>query len=270
MQINGARVLLTGASGGIGQALARAFAARGARLVLTGRRTDALQSLADALPAPADRQSHQVLPADLSERRGLEKLVEAAGPVDILVANAALPSSGRVLEYTAEQIDRALDVNLRAPMMLARLLAPRMTEAGQGHLAMIGSISGRTASPGSSVYNAAKFGLRGFTLGLRQDLHGTGVGVSLVQPGFVRDAGMFADTGTTAPRGTGTVTPHQVAAQTLRAIERNMAEVNVAPLGLRLSSAVGSLFPTLAETVQRRAVHPATLDRIAEAQRHKR
>ncbi|WP_042430047.1 SDR family NAD(P)-dependent oxidoreductase [Streptacidiphilus anmyonensis] len=267
MQIHGARVLLTGASGGIGHTLAHTLARHGAKLVLTGRRTDALQALADSLPSAS---SHQVLAADLGERSGPEKLVAEAGDVQILVANAALPSSGDVLEYTAEQIDRSLDVNLRAPVLLARLLAPRMVEARQGHLAMIGSISGRVASPGSSLYNAAKFGLRGFTLGLRQDLHGSGVGVSLVQPGFVRDAGMFADTGATPPRGTGTVTPQRVADQTVRAIERNLAEVNVAPLGLRIGSAVGGLFPTLADTVQRRGADPATLHQIADAQRHKR
>ncbi len=208
--------------------------------------------------------------ADLSDRQGVERLVRAAGPVDILVANAALPASGQVLGYCPERIDRALDVNLRAPVLLARLLAPRMVAAGRGHLAMIGSISGRAASPSVSLYNAARSGLRGFALGLRQDLHPSGMGVSLIQPGFVRDAGMFADTGAAAPRGTGTVSPERVAMKTLHAIERNRAEVNVAPLSLRLGSAVGGLFPAPAENVQRRAVSPETLQHIADAQRHKR
>ncbi|WP_286157447.1 SDR family NAD(P)-dependent oxidoreductase [Streptosporangium nondiastaticum] len=175
-----------------------------------------------------------------------------------------------MLGCSPEQIDRALDVNLRAPVLLARLPAPRMVTAGRGHLAMIGSLSGRAASPGASHYNAAKFGLRGFDLGLRQDLHPSGVGVSVIQPGFVRDAGMFAGTGAAAPRGTGTVSPERVAMKTLHAIERNRAEVNVAPLPLRLGSAVGSLFPAPAENVQRRAISPEAPHRIADAQRHKR
>ncbi|MFJ9470820.1 SDR family NAD(P)-dependent oxidoreductase [Streptomyces caniferus] len=263
MNIEGSTVLLTGASGGIGNALARAFAARGAQLVVTGRRADALAELETSLGA-------RPLVADLSDPEAVEDLVERAGPVDILVANAALPSSGSLLDYTTRQIDRSLDVNLRAPLMLARLLAPRMVAAGRGHLVMIGSLSGRTSSPSTSLYNAAKFGLRGFTHALRQDLHGTGVGVSLVQPGFVRDAGMFADSGARPPAGMRTVSPGQVVAGTLRAIERDRAEVNVAPLELRLGSAIGGLFPTLAAAVQRRASPASLVQQVAQAQRHQR
>ncbi|GES29922.1 oxidoreductase [Streptomyces angustmyceticus] len=263
LTIKGSTVLLTGASGGIGHALARALAARGAHLVVTGRRADALGQLETSLGA-------RPLVADLSDPEAVEDLAERAGPVDILVANAALPSSGPLLDYTPRELNRSLDVNLRAPLMLARLLAPRMVAAGRGHLVMIGSISGRTASPSTSLYSAAKFGLRGFTHGLRQDLHGTGVGVSLVQPGFVRDAGMFADSGATPPAGIRTVSPAQVVAGTLKAIERDRAEVNVAPLELRLGSAIGGLFPTLAAAVQRRAAPAALVRQIAQAQRHQR
>jgi len=263
LTVKGSTVLLTGASGGIGHALARAFAARGAHLVVTGRRADALERLETSLGA-------RPLVADLSDPEAVEDLAERAGPVDILVANAALPSSGPLLDYTPRELDRALDVNLRAPLMLARLLAPRMVAAGRGHLVMIGSISGRTSSPSTSLYSAAKFGLRGFAHGLRQDLHGTGVGVSLVQPGFVRDAGMFADSGATPPAGIRTVSPAQVVAGTLKAIERDRAEVNVAPLELRLGSAIGGLFPTLAAVVQRRAAPASLVQQIAQAQRHQR
>ncbi|MFH8370044.1 SDR family NAD(P)-dependent oxidoreductase [Streptomyces sp. NPDC018031] len=263
MRISGSTVLITGATGGLGRTLARAFAARGASLLLTGRRRDVLESLAGSLGARATV-------ADLSDRDDVERLAGEAADVDILVANAALPSSGEVLDYSAEQLDRALEVNLRAPIMLARLLAPRMVEARRGHLVMIGSLSGRTASPAASLYNAAKFGLRGFAHGLRQDLHGTGVGVSIVQPGFVRDAGMFADSGAAPPAGARTVSAGQVAAATLRAVERNRAEVNIAPPELRLGTAIGGLFPGLAASVQRRAVRDGSLHRLAEGQRTKR
>ena len=263
MDISGSTVLLTGASGGIGRALAAALAARGARLVVTGRRADVLEELELLLGA-------RVVVADLSDRDEVVRLVEQAGPVDILVANAALPASGDLFGYTPQEIDRSLDVNLRAPLMLARLLAPRMVAAGRGHLVMIGSISGRTASPATSLYNATKFGLRGFSHALRQDLHGTGVGVSVVQPGFVRDAGMFADTGATPPAGMRTVSPEQVAAGTVRAIERDRAEVNVAPAELRLGSAIGGLFPGLAAAVQRKMTPEPLLQQITRAQRDKR
>ncbi|KUJ68381.1 oxidoreductase [Streptomyces albus subsp. albus] len=263
MRISGSTVLITGATGGIGQTLARSFAARGASLLLTGRRDEVLRPLAESLGARA-------ISADLSDRGEVARLAEEAAGADILIANAALPSSGEVLDYSTEQLDRALEVNLRAPIALARLLAPRMVRDRRGHIVMIGSISGRAASPGASLYNASKFGLRGFALGLRQDLHGTGVGVSIVQPGFVRDAGMFADSGVEVPAGVRTVTPRQVAAATFRAIEADRAEVNIAPLELRLSSAVGGLFPTLAASVQRRLVADRTLRQLTEGQRSKR
>ncbi|MFI9272085.1 SDR family NAD(P)-dependent oxidoreductase [Kitasatospora sp. NPDC052896] len=262
MRVPGSTVLLTGATGGIGHTLAHALAGRGARVIATGRRPEALEPLA-ALPGA------RAIAADLADPADLARLVEEAGPVDILVANAALPSSGELLDYTEEQIDRALDVNLRAPVLLARLLTPAMVAAGRGHLAMIGSISGRTASPGASLYNATKFGLRGFSLSLRQDLHGTGVGVSLIQPGFVREAGMFAATGATVT-GARTVSPRRVADQVLAAIERNRAEVNVAPLELRLASALGSLFPSLAAATQRSASARKTMRHVIAAQRDRR
>lgn len=263
MRIAGATVLLTGATGGLGQSLARAFAARGAKLLLTGRRADVLRPLADRLGARS-------VVADLAERDQLERLIDEAAETDILIANAALPSSGEVLGYAPEQLDRALEVNLHAPLQLARALAPRMVAAGSGHIVMIGSLSGRTASPGAALYNATKFGLRGFALGLRQDLHGTGVGVSVVQPGFVRDTGMFADSGATTPAGVRTVSARQVAVATLRAIERDRAEVNIAPLELRLGSALGGLFPSLAAVAQRGAGADRTSRQLSEGQRHHR
>ncbi|MEU5027649.1 SDR family NAD(P)-dependent oxidoreductase [Streptomyces milbemycinicus] len=263
MRIGGATVLLTGATGGIGQSLARALAARGAKLLLTGRREEVLQPLADRLGARA-------IVADLADRAQVDDLIAEAAGADILIANAALPSSGEVLGYAPDEVDRALEVNLRAPLQLARALAPRMVASGSGHIVMIGSLSGRTASPGAALYNASKFGLRGFALGLRQDLHGTGVGVSVVQPGFVRDTGMFADSGATTPPGVRTVSVRQVAVATLRAIERDRAEVNIAPLELRLGSALGGLFPSLAAVAQRNAGADRTTRQLAEGQRHNR
>ncbi|GJF30424.1 hypothetical protein KNE206_31240 [Kitasatospora sp. NE20-6] len=236
MRITGATVLLTGATGGIGRALATGLARAGARLVLTGRRSEALDRLAADLGARA-------VPADLADPAQVAALADACPDTDLLVANAALPASGELLDYTPEQIHRALTVNLYAPVLLARLLAPRMVAAGRGHLVFVGSMSGKAATPASSLYTATKFGLRGFAHSLRQDLHGAGVGVSLVQPGFVRDAGMFAATGAAVPSGVRTVAPGHVAAAVLRAVEQNRGETNVAPLKLRWRCAVAGQFP---------------------------
>src|SRR5437899_4963618 len=108
MQISGATVLLTGASGGLGQAIARALGERGASLILTGRRTEVLQGLADELGARA-------LAVDLANPAEIDRLLSEAGDIDILVANAALPASGTLDSFSVEEIDRALNVNLRAP-----------------------------------------------------------------------------------------------------------------------------------------------------------
>jgi len=105
-------VLLTGATGGLGNAIARALGGRGAKLILSGRRTDVLEPLAEEVGARA-------IAADLTDRAAVDRLATEAGDVDILVANAGIPADGAVLEYTADQIDRALDVNLRAPLILA-------------------------------------------------------------------------------------------------------------------------------------------------------
>lgn len=263
MHVADSTVLITGANGGLGRTIARALAAKGAKLVLSGRRADALQPVADELSARS-------IVADLADPADVDRLAAEAGDIDILVANAALPASGELLDYRPEQIDRALTVNLRAPIMLARLLAPAMVRAGRGHIVMVGSLSGKAATRAASLYNATKFGLRGFTHALRQDLDGTGVGVSLVQPGFVRDAGMFAATGAKPPGGARTVSPEQVAAATIRAIERNTPEVDVAPIELRLGSSLATVFPGLAARIQRRAVRSDAMHPLVEGQRAKR
>ncbi|WP_030200315.1 SDR family oxidoreductase [Streptomyces sp. NRRL S-87] len=264
MDVSGSNVLLTGATGGIGAALAAGLASNGARLTVTGRRADALKAAADAHGARA-------VVADLAVRADVARLAETCADTDVLVANAALPASGDLLDYTEDQLDRALDVNLRAPVLLTRLLLPHMVARGRGHVVLVGSISGKAASRSTSLYNATKFGLRGFALALRQDLMGTGVGVSLVQPGFVRDAGMFADTGAATPNGIRTVAPGQVAAAVVRAVRRDLCEVNVAPLELRLLSAVAGQFPRFAERVQARSGGVDGLVRqIVDAQRSRR
>ncbi|MBL1098782.1 SDR family NAD(P)-dependent oxidoreductase [Streptomyces coffeae] len=263
MRIEGSTILLTGAAGGIGQTIARELAAKGAKLVLSGRRADALAALADELGA-------RVVTADLADPDQVGHLAEACPDTDILIANAALPSNGDLLDYTPEQIDRALTVNLHAPVMLARALAPRMVEAGRGHIVLVGSISGKTATKYSSLYCAAKFGLRGFALAFRQDLHGTGVGVSLVQPSAVRDAGMWAATGVAPPTGVRMVSPGQVSAGVMRAVERDLCEVNVAPVELRALSAIAGQFPGFAEKLQRGSSAERTIKEVAEAHRDKR
>jgi uncharacterized protein len=265
VRLDGSTVLLTGASGGIGEAIARALRGRGARLLISGRRADRLEALAAELGDAAE-----VAAADLAERDAVTSLAERAGAVDVLVANAALPASGPIDDFTPDQIDRALDVNLRAPIQLARALVPGMVERGGGHVVLVSSLSGKVASVGSSLYSATKFGLRGFAAGLREDLHGTGVGVTVVFPGFISGAGMLADSGVRLPRWVGTRRPEQVAEAVIRGIERERAEIDVAPLSLRVGALAGSLAPTTFARIQRRLGSAELSDAIARGQRVKR
>ncbi|MEO8968946.1 MAG: SDR family NAD(P)-dependent oxidoreductase [Solirubrobacteraceae bacterium] len=260
VQLSGASVLLTGATGGLGHAIARALAGRGAQLTLTGRRADVLRDLAGELGGRA-------LECDLASRHAVAALAQEAARADVLIANAALPASGQLTELTQEQIDRMLEVNLRAPIALAHALAPAMVARGAGHMVFISSLSGKTASPASSLYSATKFGLRGFALGARADLAEHGIGVSTILPGFISDAGMFADTGVRLRRGVGTRTSGQVAAAVLRVIDEDRAELDVAPLALRLGAAAGGLAPAAVAAVTRRLGSHEVAAQMAEHQR---
>jgi short-subunit dehydrogenase len=212
----------------------------------------------------------RVVVADLADPAAVARCMDEAGPIDVLVANAALPASGPLLDFQPEQIDRALDVNLRAPIMMARTAAAGMRARGCGHIVFISSVSGKVAAPGTSIYSATKFGLRGFALGLREDLHGTGVGVTTIFPGFIRDAGMFADTKVTLPRGVGTRTPEQVADAVLRAIRDDPAEITVAAFEQSLGALLAGLSHPLVASIQRRFGGTNVAEQIAAAQAHKR
>ena len=265
MELDGKTVLLTGATGGIGRAVAAAIAGRGARLVLSARREDALNELAGTLPG-----EHRVVAVDLAEGGAAERLAAEAGQVDGLVANAALPGTGKLESFSSDELQRALRVNLESPMLLARALEPGMRERGRGHLVFVSSLSGKAPSPRSAVYAATKFGLRGFALCLRADLAGTGVGVSIVVPGFIRDAGMFADSGAKPPPGMGTSTPQEVAAGVVKAIERNKVEVAVAPVQTRVLAHIGLASPRMAMRAVSGGAASKTADRVAEGQTGKR
>jgi short-subunit dehydrogenase len=230
MELSGRKALLTGATGGLGRAIAQALAERGATLSLSGRSAEALGALAAELPG----EGHRALPSDLSQAGAAEKLAAEAGEIDVLVANAGLPATGRLPDFTPERLSGTLRVNLEAPMQLARALEKGMLERGSGHMVFVASLSGKSPTPLSSVYNATKFGLRGFALGLRADLDPLGIGVSIVSPGTIREAGMYADSGADPIPGLGTGSPRQVAAAVVRAIERNKVEVVVAPVQQRL------------------------------------
>lgn len=250
MKLEGKRVLLSGATGGLGQAIAAQLASQGANLVLSSRRLKELQELARSLPGGARR--HEVVVADLAGSGAAEELVRQSGDLDGLVANAALPGVGTIDRLSKEEVLRTLRVNLEAPILMSRELAPALIESGEGHIVFISSLNGKVGTPRTAIYCTTKFGLRGFALALREDLLPKGVGVSIVSPGFIREAGMFHDSGVKAPPGLGTTTPESVGKAVVRAIRRNRSEVEPATRRLRLVTAFAHRHPELAARVGRR------------------
>jgi uncharacterized protein len=257
-------VLITGATGGIGRAVARALHERGAKLILTGRRMDVLDEIARGL---GDRV--EVVRADLANKPDVERLGERTD-VDVLVANAALPAAGRLQTFGPRELDRALDVNVRAPMQLTLALLPNMLERGTGHLVYVSSLAGKVASAGSSVYSATKFAIRGFGYSLSEELRGTGVGVTTVFPGFIRGAGMFHESGTKLPRGVGTRTPEDVAKAVVEGIERNRAEIDVAPFPLSSGAKMFGVSPPVMSRITRILGAERVSEQLETGQRDKR
>jgi short-subunit dehydrogenase len=235
----------------LGQAIARRLGAEGCDLTLTGRRGDVLDSVAAEVGGRA-------VVADMADQGDLQRLADLCVDVDVLVANAGVPGTGELTDYTVEQLDRVLAVNLRAPVVLARLLGERMVARGAGHIVLISSLSGKTTAPLSSMYNATKFGLRGFALALRQDWAPHGVGVSCVNPGPVSDGGVCHDAA--LPAGFRPRSPADVAAAVVRAIRHDRAEVDVADPVMRAGVVFGQLAPQTAARLNRFA----GADRVAQ------
>jgi short-subunit dehydrogenase len=186
------------------------------------------------------------------------------------VGTAALPASGRLDDFTPEELDRALDVNLGVQLQLARAASIAMVERGSGHMVFVSSLSGKVATPGSALYSATKFGLRGMAAGLREDMAPHGIGVTTVFPGFIRDAGMFAEAKVELPRGVGTRTPDEVAAAVVRGIEHGKDELDVAQIAMRVGTVLSSIAPVTVAKIQRRLPSSKLSAEIAEGQANKR
>jgi short-subunit dehydrogenase len=232
-------------------------------VILSGRRREALDPLATEIGG-------RVVVADLARRDDVLRCLDEVGEIDVLVANAALPSTGTLSEFDEERIDRSLDVNLRAPIVMAHRFGAGMAERKRGHIVFISSIAGKVASPRSSMYAATKFGMRGFALGLREDLRASGVGVTTVFPGFIRDAGMFAESNVKLPTGTGTRTPDDVALAVVRAVRKNPDEITVAALEQVLGAFAAGFSHSLVMRIQRMLGADAISKRLASGQTHKR
>jgi len=186
----GKRVIITGASAGIGAAAARQFAAEGAHVVLAARRREALEVVAGQI----GRDRALVVPMDVRDFQAGAALLERAqthlGGIDILVNNAGYHARGALETRSLEELMQMVDVNLRAPIALCRLALPYLRRAG-GAIVNVGSLAGRVPSAEAATYCATKFGLRAFSMALAEELEASDISVSLVSPGLV-DTEFFA------------------------------------------------------------------------------
>lgn len=182
MELRDTGVLVTGASRGIGRAMAEAFAAEGARLVLVARSGAPLKELADRLGAHAH-------PADLTDPGQVDGLIDRleieAGAIDVVVNNAGIDATGPLVDQSPEDLEALFRLNLMAPAELCRQAIPRMLSRGRGHVVNVGSLAGIGVFPGIAGYAATKAGIAQFTAGLRADLRGLPVGTTLVELGPV-------------------------------------------------------------------------------------
>jgi ribitol 2-dehydrogenase len=191
--------LVTGASSGIGLAIARALSHDGAHVVLTARSRDRLDAAAGHLPG-----SSTVLPADVSQAGAGSRIVDAAlaehGRLDVLVANAGIYVQGNVWENDAAQVAQLISTNVTGVMSVVQAALPGMIDRGSGDVVVTSSVSGHQAIPWEPVYSASKHALQSFVHGVRQQLIGTGVRIMSVAPGVVlndlwavTDEGQVAD-----------------------------------------------------------------------------
>ncbi len=225
MNLQGACVVLTGAAGGIGSALARALAAEGARLALVDRNEAALHALAAELSgAPAVVIAQDLLLEDAAQQV-VERALSGLGRVDVLINLAGVLGFRPFVRETAAMTEQLFRLNVFLPMRLTRMLLPHMQERASGCIVNIGSIFGSIGFAWFTSYSASKAALRGFSEALRRELEGTGVGVSYLAPRSVK-----------TPFNTGALyrmaekvhmnldTPEWVATQIVRALRKDQKE----------------------------------------------
>jgi short-subunit dehydrogenase len=265
LALRGCTALVTGASSGIGAALARQLAARGAHLILVARRRDRLDALAREIVAGTG-VTVDVLAADLGTREGLQTVVDAVDNrvVDIVVNNAGAGWIGSFVDAPAARQLEIVDVNCRAVVGLTRAVLPGMIARRHGRIVPIASVAGFLPGPRASVYYASKAFVVSHAEALRHELAGTGVGVTLVAPGpvateFQRSAGVTGSMG-----GAVQMSDAEVAAATVAGIEQDRFLV-VPGAGNALLVALSSLVPrrlaaALVDRLQRRRLAAPAAD----------
>ena len=243
MKWQGSVAVVTGASRGIGEAVVRAAAARGAQVGLISRSQDELRALLDEIGGHG-----AIAPADVADRAQIEnaitKLEADLGRIDILVNNAGIGAFGPVADTDVETFERLMRVNYLGTVYATKAVLPGMLARGRGHIVNISSIAGRIGAPLEAAYSASKFAVSGLSEALAIEVANRGIGVSTVNPGPVKTE-FFAARGHPYERKTPKpVSAERVARDVIAVVERNKLEMFV-PRWLRQAAVSRVLFPPL-------------------------
>ncbi len=252
--LKGKNALLTGGSKGLGPVIARALADEGINLSLAARSEGALQDTADEISAMGVKAV--AIAADMTDTDSLRNLEhqtrEQLGAIDILINNAGMEWVCPYVSLSLDEIETMVRTNLLGALQLTRIVLPGMLERGQGHIVTMSSLGGKKGSPYSATYAATKAGLIEWTSGLREELRGTGVSASVICPGFVSEAGMFAVYNKPAPKITGETTPEKVARAVVSAILKDKQEIIVNPGPIMPMRVLDAVNPSIGSWILRK------------------
>jgi short-subunit dehydrogenase len=263
----GLRILITGASQGIGRALAVEAAKRGA-LVLAAARTDALLAeLAQTVRAAGGRI--EIIHADITRAIDRQRMVEAAkqhfGGLDVLINNAGIGATGHFADVAADRLRQIMEVNFFGLTETTRVCLPLLRQGKTPAIVNISSIAGKRGIPARSEYSASKFAVQGFSEALRAELAKDGIDVLVINPGLTRtnfSRNMIEQKALLQMDHMRGMTVEAVAVATLRALERGTTEITLS-IGGKLVVLVSRFFPWLADLIARRKVLSLFRDEIA-------
>ncbi|HEY8740576.1 MAG TPA: SDR family NAD(P)-dependent oxidoreductase [Candidatus Dormibacteraeota bacterium] len=245
--IGGRVAIITGASRGLGKHIAEALFDHGVKVVVTARNAEELEAVRAGLDRTGKRSL--AVAGDITSPAHRAQLLEASrevfGDLDILVNNAGNDHPERFADSSLERVTAMFDLNVIALMDMTRLVLPGMLARGQGHIVNLASAAGLAPVPYASVYSATKHAIIGFSQSLRYEVAEEGVGVSVVCPTFVRDAGLFHDNTGGETSSTPTVSPQQVADAVIKAITGNRDRVIVSSPLVKLAPVITGLSPAI-------------------------
>lgn len=272
-QITGSRILITGASQGIGKALAEAAARRGGRVLAVARSANLLQALADSLRA--EGAAIEVVLGDITRpvdrARIVDEAVRAFGGIDILVNNAGIGATGHFAECGPERLRQIMEVNFFGLTEMTRACLPLLKHGNSAAIVNISSVAGKRALPARSEYSASKFAVEAFSQALRPELARAGIDVLVVCPGLTQtnfSQNMIEQKARLQMDHMRGMTAEEVAVATLRAIERGKDETVLSRQG-RLICFISRFFPRLADRIAASKVRALFQDEITARQQQR-